>query len=112
MSTLNLESRIRSVLRLVNQQAITDNHLRDSLTKIDEIIANETGRGNEISPGYLSGERAVWIQRQEWGLPKQESKCECPCHCGGLEDGEICKQPCDKCDCPELDDRDLTGWME
>lgn len=65
----NMENRIRSALRLVNQQCISEDRLRDALTRIDEIMANETGRGNEISPGGLSGQRAMAIQRQEWQVP-------------------------------------------
>lgn len=62
----NLEDRIRNVLRLVNQQCVTEDRLRDALTRIDEIVAHETGRGNEISAGGLSANRAALIQRQEW----------------------------------------------
>ena len=61
-----LERRIREVLRRTNQQCIDEGVLLDALTRIDEIIANETGKGNEISPGYLSGKRAAAIQREEW----------------------------------------------
>lgn len=61
-----METRIRNVLRLVNQQEVTHNKLRDALTSIDEIVASETGRGNEIGAGYLSGERTIAIQRYEW----------------------------------------------
>lgn len=64
-----MEKRIRNTLRLVNQQCITETRLRDALTTIDEIVANETGRGNEISAGGLSGTRTIFIQRHEW-LPK------------------------------------------
>ena len=28
-------------------------------------------------------------------------ECGCSCHCGGWDGAGTCKQPCDKCDCPE-----------
>lgn len=73
---LRMEKRVRDILRLVNQQCVieqeawdrlTEEKLRDALTSIDEIIAHETGRGHEISPAGLSGERSAAIQRREGG---------------------------------------------
>ena len=45
-SRSKMEERIRSTLRLVHQQCTSEDHLRDALTRIDEIIANETRGGN------------------------------------------------------------------
>lgn len=51
---LRMEQRIREKLRLVNQQCVSEERLRDALTSIDEILAHETRRGNEFPPGGLS----------------------------------------------------------
>jgi len=32
-----------------------------------------------------------------------EKTCECPCHCGGIDEHGVCKQPCDECDFPNSD---------
>lgn len=74
MNSSRMEKRIRDVLRLVNQQCVTEDRLQDALTRIDEIVAHETGRGNEISPARLSGARTAAIQRKEWqySLDKEE----------------------------------------
>lgn len=63
---IRMEKRIRYELRLVNQQCVSEDHLRDALTTIDEIIAHETGKKHELSPGRLSGDLAALINRQEW----------------------------------------------
>lgn len=30
-----------------------------------------------------------------------EELCDCNCHCGGFDKTGVCKQPCDRCQCPD-----------
>ena len=74
MEWSRMEQRIRGVLLLVNQQCPCEDNLRNALTAIDEIMAHETGRGNELSSGGLSEpQEAVEIQRREWSVSDELS---------------------------------------
>lgn len=71
MNWLRLEKRLRNALRLFARLGTTEQLMRETITRIDEIIANETKRGNELPPGWC-GEAYEGIASLEWMNPDDE----------------------------------------
>lgn len=71
MDWLSLEQRIRKALRSVESSSDSKSfHAWEALVKIDLILADETGRGEELSKStkiYLVGATVTsMLEEQEW----------------------------------------------